>query len=366
MHLTIRQLEILAAAAEAETFTAAAVRLGISQPSLSESIRRIESELGMRLFDRTTRSLVLTADGRHAAAVAREAVRDFHLALESIARRGQGRRGRITIAALPSIACAVLPAAIRGFLSQFPGVEIHVQDVLHERAVSAVADGTADVALTIRPGKLENLHFEEMGSDTLQLVCRSDHPLASRRQADWRDLAEYPFVALARSSSVRRLTDAAFVNKGVAIEPTYELEQIPSVAALVDAGLGITVLPALTLAMFKGTGLVARPMAKPTMLRHIGTVTLADRSPTEPFTALLGHLRQSLNRSRWAAPARLTLSRNGQCPDSEARQTSQMRRRDWSSKHLPGCVTIPRPASGRARRPSRPRRHAPRTSRSSC
>jgi LysR family carnitine catabolism transcriptional activator len=296
MYLTIRQLEILAAAAEADTFTAAAIRLGISQPSLSESIRRIETELGVRLFDRTTRSLVLTADGRHAAGIAREAVRDFRLALDSIGHRAQGRRGRITIAALPSIACAVLPAAVREFLSHFPGIEVHVQDVLHERAVSAVADGIADLALTIRPGRLENLHFEEMGSDTLQLVCRGDHPLSSRRQVDWRDLADYPFVALARTSSVRRLTDAAFVNKAVAIEPTYELEQIPSVAALVDAGLGITVLPALTLAMFKGTDLVARPLSKPTMRRHIGTVTLANRPQTEPFTALLGDLRRSFNR----------------------------------------------------------------------
>jgi len=294
MYLTIRQLEILAAAAEAETFTAAAGRLGISQPSLSESIRRIESELGTRLFDRTTRSLVLTADGRHAAAVAREAVRDFRLALESIGHRSQRRRGRITIAALPSIACAVLPAAVRGFLSEFPGVEIHVQDLLHERAVSAVADGIADIALTIRPGRLENLHFEEMGSDALQLVCRADHPLASQRRVDWQDLAGHTFVALARTSSVRRLTDATFINKGVAIEPTYELEQIPCVAALVDAGLGITVLPALTLAMCKGTELIARPLSKPTVRRYIGTVTLADRSPTEPFSALLGHFRKCL------------------------------------------------------------------------
>jgi len=80
----------------------------------------------------------------------------------------------------------------------------------------------------------------------------------------------------------------------VAIEPTYAVEQVPSLPALVDAGLGITVLPALTLAMLKGTDLVARPLSKPTMRRHIGIVTLVDRSRAEPFTALLGHLRRSL------------------------------------------------------------------------
>ena len=93
MNLTYRQFEILIAAAEAGSFSAAAQRLKISQPSLSESIRRIEREIGARLFERTTRSLKLTPEGRHAASVARDAVRDFRHALERLASR-HARRTR--------------------------------------------------------------------------------------------------------------------------------------------------------------------------------------------------------------------------------------------------------------------------------
>ena len=93
MNLTHRQLEVLVAAADSESFSAAAQRLGISQPSLSESIRRIEREIGASLFERTTRSLKLTEDGRHAASVAREAVRDFKAALERLASRGDRPAG---------------------------------------------------------------------------------------------------------------------------------------------------------------------------------------------------------------------------------------------------------------------------------
>src|SRR5262245_63837836 len=110
MNLTHRQFEILIAAADAESFSAAALRLGISQPSLSESIRRIERELGIRLFDRTTRSVKLSKEGRHVVAVAREIVRDFKRALERLAARAGEGQGRITLAALPSVACAALPA----------------------------------------------------------------------------------------------------------------------------------------------------------------------------------------------------------------------------------------------------------------
>src|SRR5262245_30900207 len=114
MKLTLRQLEVLVAAADAATFSEAARNLGISQPSLSEAIRRVESELGATLFDRNTRSVALTVDGRHTVAIAREVVREFRLGLESIIDRSRARRARVTIAALPSVACAVLPGAVHG------------------------------------------------------------------------------------------------------------------------------------------------------------------------------------------------------------------------------------------------------------
>jgi LysR family transcriptional regulator, carnitine catabolism transcriptional activator len=298
MNLTIRQLETLVAAADAGTFSAAASRLGISQPALSETIRRLEAETGLRLFDRTTRSLALTADGRHAVAVAREVVRDFQTSLGSIVDRSKGRRGRVTLAALPSIACAVLPEAVRQFRKEFSGIDVTVHDVLHERAVAFVADGLADIALTTRPGRLDGLEFDELGSDELRLVCARAHPLARARTVAWRDLAAYPFVAMARTSSVRRLTDAAFINSGIMVDPAYEVEQIPSAAALVEAGLGITALPSLTLAMFRGSGLVTRPLARPTMRRPIGLIRLAGRTPAEPALGLALCLRRSFARQK--------------------------------------------------------------------
>lgn len=295
MLLTIRQLEILVAAADAATFSEAAAALGVSQPSLSETIRRAEIELGVLLFDRTTRSVKLTEEGRHAVAIARDMVRDFRQGVESIARGTEARRGRITIAGLPSVACAILPSAIQRFLRSHPDAEINVHDLLHERAVAEVGSGIADLALTIRPAKLDDCLFEELGADVLHLVCAPDHPLAKRRGVTWRDLAPYPFIGLSRTSSVRRMTDAAFVNCDVFIEPAYELEQIPSVAALIEAGLGISALPALTLTMIKGAGVVTRPLSEPVMQRRIGVVTLAGRTLPGHVDDFMKELRRSFS-----------------------------------------------------------------------
>jgi DNA-binding transcriptional LysR family regulator len=141
------------------------------------------------------------------------------------------------------------------------------------------------------------LRFEGLGSDELLLVCPKRYRLARARQVAWHDLTSHPFVAMARTSSVRRLTDAAFINSGTLVDPAYEVEQIPSAAALVEAGLGITALPALTLAMIKGRRLATRPLVRPTMRRPIGIVLLAGRTPPEPVLGLMRHLRRSCEAS---------------------------------------------------------------------
>lgn len=297
MLLTIRQLEVIVAAADAPTFSEAAQALGISQPSFSETLRRTELELGMRLFDRSTRSVALTAEGRHTVAIAREMVRDFHRGMESIGRKDGRHRPRLTIAGLPSIACAILPSALRRFLAAYPDVEVSVQDLLHERAVAQVEGGLADLALTIRPARLGNCRFEELGADMLQFICAPDHPLANAAEVSWSDLAPYPFVALARNSSVRRMTDAAFVNCGVFVDPAYELEQIPSAVALVEAGLGISALPALTLSMVRGADILAKPLSAPRMQRRLGVLTPRSK-PRGHIAACIAEVQASFERCR--------------------------------------------------------------------
>ena len=286
MNITLRQCEIVLAAAETATFSAAAKNLGISQPSLSESIRRIERETGLILFERTTRSLKLTDDGRRLAAVARDVLRDVRHALDQMTAGS----GRLTIAALPSVACAALPQALAEFSRRHPGIDIALHDVQHERAMAMVADRVADLAITIKPAAVDGLAFESVVSDAAHLVCRRDHPLAKKKQVRWRDLAEFPFIGITAISSVRRLTDAAFVHGEIAVNPRYEVEQVPSAVALVEAGLGVTALPALTFAMFKGRGLAVRPLHDPILRRNVGFLTRQNRK----LPAFAGPLKQMI------------------------------------------------------------------------
>lgn len=291
MNITLRQLQVFAAASRARSFSEAADRLGISQPSLSATISKIETQLGLRLFDRTTRSLLLTADGRDLAAVAEDLVRDFEAALGGIAARATGQRGRVAIAVLPSIAATVLPGALRGFARDFPEIDVGVHDVLQDRAIALARNGAVDFAITTQPASYAELQYEEVSSDPFFLVCPRNHALARKKSVTWREIAAHPFVGLSSTTSVRRFSEVAFGQAEAVIHPRYEVEQIPSAVALVAAGLGVTALPALTLAMFSRRGVVVRPIREPAVRRRIGVLTLRQRSLSAPARFLLEAIR---------------------------------------------------------------------------
>ena len=293
MNITLRQLQVFAAASRARSFSEAADKLGISQPSLSGTINKIETQLGLRLFDRTTRSLLLTADGRDLAAVADDLVRDFETALSGIAARSAGQRGRVSIAVLPSIAATILPGVLSTFAKEFPEVDIAIHDVLQDRAVALVRNGVVDFSITTQAASFPELHYDEIGSDPYFLVCRRNHPLAHGPAPSWREIAKHPFVSLSSTTSVRRFVDVALGRAEVVIHPRYEVEQIPSAVALVAAGLGVTALPALTLSMFNKKGVISRSIAEPAIPRRIGVLVLKKRSLSVPAQFLLERVRNS-------------------------------------------------------------------------
>ena len=295
MNITLRQLQVFVAASRARSFSEAADKLGISQPSLSGTIGKIETQLGFRLFDRTTRSLLLTSDGRDLAAVAEDLVRDFEAALGGIAARSAGKRGRVSIAVLPSVAAAILPDALRAFVKEYPEVDIAIHDVLQDRAVALLRNGIVDFAVTTQAASYPELEFADLGSDPFFLVCKRNHPLAAQKTVAWRDIAAFPFVALSSTTSVRRFANSAMGQSDVVIRPRYEVEQILSAVTLVAAGLGVTALPALTLSMFNNRELVMRPLTAPAIHRRMGVLTLKERTLSAQARFLLGRVQQTFS-----------------------------------------------------------------------
>lgn len=282
MDVTPQQLEVFLNVAAAGSFTGAARSMAVSQPALSRAVKLLEDQIGARLFDRDSRHVALTPAGAALLPIAERMVAAFTSEFGELAQFVAGRRGRLVVAALPSIAAVLLPDAMRAFASASPGVEIAILDGLSGSVVDAVLSGQADLGLTAQLAPDQELTYAKLLSDEFGLVCPLDDPLAEvEEKLPWSIFTARPFVAMAKSSSVRAMTDAAFLQAGLSVSPLYECAFLGTTGALVAAGLGITALPRLAMKLTAAAdSLRWRPLRDPVIRRQIGVVTRAGRTPS--------------------------------------------------------------------------------------
>lgn len=283
-NVSTRQLQAFVNLAEVRSFTRAAALSHLSQPAFSALIQGLEDAVGVRLFDRTTRSVDLTAEGRVFAESARRLLHDTQRALDDMHEHAARRRGRVSVAVLPSLVAGWLPHVLAGFRAAHPGIALDVADVLSEQCIQHVQAGQADFALASTRADSADLQAEPFCSDDFHVVCRHDHALASRRRLKLADLAPHAVVHLARSSSVRQVLEAAIYP--AQLQSVMELVQLSSVAGMVRAGLGISVVPTLTLFHFAHEDLVTRPLHAPGLRRQIFIVRRRDRTLSVAAQAL--------------------------------------------------------------------------------
>ena len=289
--LTVHELEAFLLVAETCNFRQAAERFHVSQPALSRIIQSAEHKLGARLFDRNTRHVALTRAGEALLPIARRIVAEFHDSLSDLSEFVAGRKGRITIACLPSAAAALLPAAMSTFQQSHPQVTISLTPMSDVFVQDMVADGRADFGMSVAPAGSGQVDFEPFARDDFVLICSLNDPLAKRRLVDWRVLAERPLVASGPASSIRPLVNRVLAETGLAIEPKYEATNISVVGAMVAAGLGVAPIPRLALRLIDVTGLAVLKLGRPSVYREIGILTRTDRSLSAATISFLATLR---------------------------------------------------------------------------
>jgi len=276
--LSLAQLEAFMEVARTANFREAAVNLHVSQPALSRTIRLAEEALDTRLFDRDTRHVELTPSGRELLPIAQRILRDFDSGFSELGQFLEGRRGHITVMTLPSAGVAWLVPAIAAFRQKFPQVGFTLLEGQDQALRSALTEGRADFAVTMRPKQQEPYRYAHLLDDPFVVLCRKDHPLASKKKTQWSAFAGEPFLSAASSSSIRSITDAAFLRRRQAVPDGLEYPSIPTVASMVRAGLGITAIPQLSLNLLDAQDLATVPLMGPIMSRPIGLVTRPGRS----------------------------------------------------------------------------------------
>lgn len=276
MNLSTRDLRAITALIDERNFTRAAERCHLSQSAFSTLIANIEQGLGTRLFDRTTRSVELTPEGKLFEQSARRVLADLDSVVADFRGYATRSKGRVSVAALPSMAAGWLPAILTEFRSRHPGIDFELFDVLSDQCLTLVRAGRCDLAIASAGPHERDLQTEQLCADRFYLVCERSHPLAGLARVRLRDLAGHAFVHLARTSSVRQHIEAAL--HPTTVRTAFEVEQLATATALVEAGLGVTVVPALTLFQFRSPRLVVRPVVSPQITRRIYLVKLKARS----------------------------------------------------------------------------------------
>lgn len=275
---TLRQLEVFLAVAHTLSFSKASELVHLSQPGLSGAVRKLEDAIGARLFDRNTRNVVLTPAGIELLAVAEGLLKDFDFALERVRDYLGGKRGRITIAASPSLSAGFLPGAIAMFQRTHPSIEVQLHDMFSELCIDMVRSGKADLALTPEKRVDPSLSHRELFRDRLVLLCKSDHPLAQRRTVTWRQLVPYKYISFKPTSSVRHLVDAAYVRANAPLHPAFEVEHLGTAIGLIANGLAVVVIPHSMTAQINLGPVVYRRITGPEIHRDICVITLKSRS----------------------------------------------------------------------------------------
>jgi len=267
--MEIHQLRYFVAVAEEGSFSRAAEREHVSQPSLSQQIQKLEGELNQQLFDRLPRAVALTEAGRTFLPYARTiltGIADGRRAVEALEEEVSGR---LSVGAIPSIAVYVLPQLIASFEQRYPKVTFELFEDTTDKLAQRLEDGTLDVVLASAGEGAPGLIQYSLGKEPLLALVPKKHRLARRKTVTWRDLASEKFLLLhevhSLSITIRRLLAANQLKPELVLQGA----QLVTIAVMVAAGLGVTVVPQMMARTEFVKGCVAVPFARPVPTREL-------------------------------------------------------------------------------------------------
>jgi len=267
--MEIHQLRYFVAVAEEGSFSHAAEREHVSQPSLSQQIQKLEAELNQQLFDRLPRAVVLTEAGRTLLEYARKILAGIADARRSVAALEQEVAGRLSVGAIPSIALYVLPRLIVSFQRSYPKVTFELFEDTTDKLAQRLEDGTLDVVLASSGDETPSLKHHSLGREPLVLLVPEKHRLARRKMIRWSELASEKFLLLHETHSVsmhiRRLLAANHLKPEIVLQGA----QLVTIAAMVAAGLGVSIVPEMMVHTEFVKGCVAVPFARPVPSREL-------------------------------------------------------------------------------------------------
>jgi LysR family transcriptional regulator, transcription activator of glutamate synthase operon len=242
--MDLRQLQFVEAVARLRNFTRAAEELHVAQPALSKAVSNLEMELGVRLFDRTSRRVSLTDAGEMFTARARRILADLDLLRSEMDELHGGVRGSVRVSTWYHLE-PDLPAIIRDFTTALPGVDVSILELPAAETLDALRHDQICLGIVLLyPGlDLSEIGYEGIRTESLILVVPAGDPLAALSEVGLDRVAQRPFIAALPGTALRHWLDRALARAGVDARVVIETNEVAAGVAYVAAGLGVAVVP---------------------------------------------------------------------------------------------------------------------------
>lgn len=295
--VSLEDIQTFLAVANLGSFSTAASRLSLSQPSVSNRVRRLEEKLGVRLLDRTTRKVGLTSDGFRLHAEASITLRALTDLLRDFGAQAQARRLEVNVAATLSVATVALPPIVGAFTHQRPDLAVRLHDMTPADAVNAVLEGHCDIGVLVVENVPDRLIFEPLLRDTCVVITPLHHPLLDKGGASLAQVLEYEILSTDQHIGLRQAINSAAEERGLDVKlasTAISLSNVITLLAMTVAGLGLCIHPrSLIPAELRPlVGIVE--LSDCAIPRTFGLLTSRDRPLSLSARAFCDHLRKTV------------------------------------------------------------------------
>lgn len=275
--------------AELGGFNKAADQLHVTQTALTRRVQKLESYLGLKLLDRTTRYVELTAVGRDFLPQARSIVSEMTSAVGRLKDMSKNSRGSFTLACVPTMAAHILPDLIREYAVTCPRNRIRLLDATSYEVRDAVLNNQAELGIGIHGERHPDLIETHLFEDPLMFFCRESNPLSEMKSVTWSDMCGADLIVVSNLTATRAFMDYQLAKRGIGLNGAYEVQHHATAISLVAAGVGSAILPASTFHEGDRPGVRRIPLVSPVVKRKV-ILTQRKNSTLSPAAEAFCHL----------------------------------------------------------------------------
>ena len=279
-----QNLKAFITVANCGSFSESAEQLYLTQSAISKRIAQLEQQIGKKLFDRIARQVTLTEAGKELLPRARRILQEYENALQAINDLSGEASGTLRLAISHHLGLHRLPPILKQFAQQYPSVTLDIEFMDSEKAYEQVLHGQSEVAvITLALESHHNIHSKKIWNDPLRFICAQDHQLASLKQPQLIDLAEYPIILPGLNTYTGRIIQNLFQREGIPLQAPMSTNYLETISTMVEIGLGWSVLPETLV-----RDLYVMPLKSITIERELGYIHHMKRSLSNAAVAFLG------------------------------------------------------------------------------